>query len=67
MIRELLSVEKNLPIKIVELSVYQNNPLAKELYEKFGFKQFGKLPKGIKHRGIYVDHIYMYKNVGDNI
>ena len=29
----------------------------------FGFKEYGKLPAGVLHRGQYVDHIYMYKEV----
>lgn len=50
-------------LKIVTLGVFANNPLAIELYQKFGFKEFGRLPKGILHKGKYVDHIHMYKNV----
>lgn len=56
--------EKNLPeLKIITLGVFSDNDLAYEMYEKFGFKEFGRLPKGIKHKKEYVDHIYMYKNV----
>lgn len=55
---------KHLPkLRIITLGVFSNNPLAKSIYEKFGFKEYGALPKGISHRGKYVDHIYMYKNV----
>ena len=56
--------EKNMPqLRIVTLGVFSNNPLAKSMYEKFGFKEHGRLPKGSLHKGEYVDHIYMYKNV----
>ena len=56
--------EKNMPqLRIVTLGVFGNNPLAKSMYENFGFKEYGRLPKGSLHKGEYVDHIYMYKNV----
>ncbi len=56
--------KKKLPdIKIVTLGVFSNNPLAKSMYEKFGFKEYGRLPKGAKHRDDYVDHIEMYKEI----
>lgn len=56
--------EKNLPeLKIVTLGVFGGNDLAYGMYEKFGFKEFGRLPGGIKHKGNYVDHVYMYKNI----
>ncbi len=50
-------------MKIVTLSVFANNPAAIHVYEKFGFKHYGNLPNGILHRGEYVDHLYMYKQV----
>lgn len=54
----------NLPqLKIITLGVFANNPLASVIYKKFGFKEFGTLPEGILHKGKYIDHIYMYKNL----
>lgn len=50
-------------LKIIELGVFANNPVAKKMYEKMGFVEYGKLPKGIKHKGEFVDHLYMYKEV----
>lgn len=50
-------------MKIIELSVFANNPVAIGLYEKLGFKEFGRLPEGILHRGEYIDHIYMFKKI----
>lgn len=56
--------EHSIPeLKIIELSVFANNPLAKSIYEGFGFKEYGVLPEGILHRGKYVDHIYMFKKI----
>ncbi len=56
--------KKTMPdLKIIELGVFGNNGIACSMYETLGFTRFGMLPKGILHRGQYVDHIYMYKNV----
>jgi RimJ/RimL family protein N-acetyltransferase len=48
-------------IRIMTLGCFANNPLAYELYKKFNFIEYGKLPKGILHKGTYIDHIFMYK------
>ncbi|MBI4974025.1 GNAT family N-acetyltransferase [Candidatus Roizmanbacteria bacterium] len=50
-------------MKIIDLSVFAINDRAKHLYEKFGFKEFGRLPKGVFYKGEYVDHIYMHRDV----
>ena len=50
-------------LRIVTLGVFGDNALAKSMYEKFGFKEYGRLPKGVLHKGKYVDHVYMYKNI----
>lgn len=50
-------------MRIVTLSVFANNPAAIHVYKKFGFTEYGNLPKGILHRGEYVDHLYLYKKV----
>lgn len=50
--------------KIIELSVFANNPVAINFYKEMGFREFGNLPEGILHKGKFVDHIYMYKKVG---
>ena len=52
-------------LKIITLGVFGDNPNAENMYKSFGFKEYGRLPKGILHRGRYVDHIYMYKTVSD--
>ncbi len=56
--------KKNLKdLKIITLGVFGNNPIAKNLYKKMGFIEYGNLPKGVIHRYKFVDHIYMYKEV----
>lgn len=56
--------QKNLKdLKIVTLSVFANNPIAHNMYKKMGFVEYGTLPKGLIHKGKYIDHIYMYKEI----
>lgn len=62
----LKEAKKNLPdLRIITLEVFANNPRAYEMYKKFGFKEFGMLPKGIYYKGKYVDRVYMYKEVNN--
>jgi RimJ/RimL family protein N-acetyltransferase len=56
--------KNNIPqLKIVTLGIFANNSIAKKMYQKFGFKEYGKLPNGILTPKGYFDHIYMYKNI----
>lgn len=56
--------EKNLPkLQIITLGVFGDNDLAYSMYQGFGFKEYGRLPGGSKHKDKYVDHAYMYKRV----
>ncbi|MDP2930558.1 MAG: GNAT family N-acetyltransferase [bacterium] len=51
-------------LRIIDLSVFANNTIARRMYQKrFGFKEYGCLPGGIKRRGKFVDLISMYKKV----
>ncbi|OGH18336.1 MAG: hypothetical protein A3F31_02995 [Candidatus Levybacteria bacterium RIFCSPHIGHO2_12_FULL_38_12] len=50
-------------LRIITLSVFSNNPIAINLYKKFGFVEFGRLPQGVLHKGNFVDHVYMYKKI----
>jgi len=51
-------------LKIITLGVFANNPIALKMYQKrFDLKEYGRLPQGIKHRGKFVDHIFLYKRV----
>jgi len=60
--KTLEEAEKNIPhLKIVTLGVFANNPVAKKIYEKIGFREYGLLPQGLQRKGNLVDHIYMFK------
>jgi ribosomal protein S18 acetylase RimI-like enzyme len=60
----LKEAEEEIPqLKIVALEVYSTNDIAKKMYEKFGFLEYGRLPKGIFRGGNFEDEILMYKNI----
>jgi len=50
-------------LKIISISVFADNPIARKLYESFGFVECGKLPKGVKHGNEFIDEILLYKGV----
>lgn len=50
-------------IKIIILNMFGPNEVAKRLYEKMGFIEYGRLPKGIVYKGEFVDYVYMYKEI----
>jgi len=57
-------VEKEITnLRIVTLSVFGENTLARDIYRKFGFKEYGWLPEGVFRKGKYDDHIFMYKKI----
>lgn len=47
-------------IEIIVLSVYQQNKIARKLYQNLGFIEYGRLPKGRKRADGYDDQIEMY-------
>ncbi|MBD6956372.1 MAG: GNAT family N-acetyltransferase [Thermoplasmatales archaeon] len=61
LMEETIKLGKRIGIKLVILRVFKANKNAISLYKKLGFKKYGLLPKGIKHKGKYVDIIEMYK------
>lgn len=56
--------KENLPgLKIITLTYFANNEVAKNLYKKMGFIEFGNLPKGLIYKTQLIDHLYLYKEV----
>lgn len=54
----------NIPkLKIVTLSVFAINYTAYEMYKKFGFNEYGRLPEGLNYKKQYVEQIFMYKHI----
>lgn len=57
---------KSIPqLRIITLGIFDNNPVAADLYKKLGFREYGRLPQGIFYKGSYINHVYMYKIVRD--
>jgi RimJ/RimL family protein N-acetyltransferase len=46
-------------IEIVQISVEAKNTVARNAYEKIGFKKFGVLKNGINHGGNYSDEVML--------
>ncbi len=62
MMRELENQAEALGVEILYLEVYGISP-AMRLYERLGYREYGRLPGGIKYRGEYVDCVSMYKRI----
>ena len=50
-------------LRIIVLECFSDNFIAKNLYKKLGFVEYGLLPKALKRKGKYTDAILMYKKV----
>lgn len=50
-------------LRLIKLEVFGNNPAAMDLYRKLGFRETGRTPGGILHRGEYVDDVVMVMEV----
>lgn len=52
-------------LKMVLLSAFDDNQVGKKLYQKLGFKEWGRLPAGIFRQGQFSDHVFMYLPVNE--
>ena len=59
MMQTLLEESRKAGLKIVVLEVFDTNEIAKRLYREMGFKEAGRIPKGVYKNGKYVDSIRM--------
>ncbi len=57
--KTLIEEAKKAGLKVLILDVFDTNKTAKELYKKMGFKEVGKIPKGICRNGKYIDLVKM--------
>ena len=53
--------KKVLKIKIIKLRTMGINKVAQRAYKKCGFKEIGRIKKGVKYYGRYVDDVIMVK------
>jgi RimJ/RimL family protein N-acetyltransferase len=64
LMEEALTLAKDvLKLNIITLTCFSVNTVALSLYNKYGFQEFGRLPKGLSYKGEYVDEVYMYKEL----
>lgn len=55
----LIEKSKKVGLKILVLDVHDTNETAKALYKKMGFREVGRIPKGICKDGKYIDLVRM--------
>lgn len=63
MMKTLSEQAKEMGVKILTLSVFATNTRAFHVYEKVGFKEAGRIRKGIYRKGQYIDRIIMTKEL----
>ncbi|CAN5137268.1 GNAT family N-acetyltransferase [soil metagenome] len=61
LLRSMLEIAQRMGFKMIQLSVYEPNTLARGLYTALGFEEVGKIPKKILFHGELVDEIVMVK------
>jgi RimJ/RimL family protein N-acetyltransferase len=52
-----------LKCRIAELSVYEPNAIARRVYEKSGFRETGRIPKGCNYYGKFYDETIMVREL----
>ena len=52
-----------LECSVMKISVYEQNTVAKGLYEKMGFKETGRIPNGANYYGKIYDEIIMVREL----
>ncbi len=61
--RLLIEQAKRIGLKTIILDVFETNNTAKGLYAKAGFKESGRIPKGVYKNGKYIDLIRMVQEL----
>ena len=59
LMKTLIEESRKAGLKVLVLEVFASNTVAKSLYGKMGFKDAGKIPKGIFKKGKYIDLLRM--------
>lgn len=59
LMKALIDESKEAGLKILVLSHIDTNKRARQLYDKMGFKEVGRIPKGVFKNGKYIDLVRM--------
>lgn len=59
----ILQKGQELGTRTAMLDVFSDNEIARNLYKKAGFKEFGTLPDGLYRKKKFSDRIYMYRRL----
>lgn len=59
----ILAQAKKMKIKIATLAMFSDNEVAIRLYQKLGFKEYGRLPGGLNRKDKFSDLVEMYKEI----
>jgi len=52
---------REMKARVIQLSYFQDNERSKHVYEKLGYREIGRVPKGVNHYGKYGDEVLMVK------
>lgn len=63
LLESILEQAQKMKIKIVTIVVFSDNEIAISLYQKLGFKEYGRLPQGLYRQNHFSDTVEMYKNL----
>jgi len=64
MMRELEKKAKQWGLRLFVIGLFAENRTARKMYEKFGFKECGRIPGGLSRKGKYSDEVMMFKRLG---
>ena len=59
LMKALIEESRRAGVKVLVLDVFDTNNVAKQLYQKAGFREAGRIPKGVFKKGEYIDLIRM--------
>lgn len=59
LIKTLIEESRKVGLRVLFLDVFESNDVAKRLYEKSGFRENGRIPKGVLKKGKYIDLVRM--------
>jgi RimJ/RimL family protein N-acetyltransferase len=63
MLKILFEESRKIGLKILFLHVFSNNKRARHVYEKVGFNETGRIPKGLYRNGKFIDDVIMVKEL----